>query len=80
LNPTAAQCSKKSRFHSAAPKEFWGSFSRGGAPVVLMRRRMGEERFADFSRRVLARLEDALGNEPVEIRMTALLGIGTRAG
>ena len=59
---------------------FWGSFSRGGAPAVLMRRKMGEERFAEFSQRIVARLEDALGKQPVEIRLTALLGFGTRGG
>ena len=65
---------------TAAPKTFWESFSRGGAPAVLMRRKMGEERFAEFSARVVARLEAALGTEPMEIRLTALLGIGTLAG
>ena len=64
---------------TGTPETFWASFSRGGAPAVLMRRKMGEERFAEFSRGVQARLEDTLGKEPMEIRLTALLGIGTRA-
>jgi SAM-dependent methyltransferase len=58
--------------------ELWRSFSRGGAPAALMRKRMGEEGFGDFSRRVVARLEAALGPGPRELRMTALLGVGTR--
>lgn len=58
--------------------EVWRNFSRGGAPAVLMRRKMGEEGFADFSRRVVARLEKAFGAEPREFRLTALLGVGTR--
>jgi SAM-dependent methyltransferase len=63
---------------TGTPETFWASFSRGGAPAVLMRRKMGEERFAEFSRGIVARLEETLGKEPMEIRLTALLGIGTR--
>jgi SAM-dependent methyltransferase len=60
--------------------DVWRSFTRGGAPVVLMRRRLGEEKFADFSRRVTARLEAEFGTEPVDVQFTALLGIGRRPG
>jgi SAM-dependent methyltransferase len=63
---------------TATPAEFWGSFAKGGAPAVLMRRRMGEEKFADFSKRIIARLEDMLGAGPMELRLTALFGVGTR--
>ena len=63
---------------TATPGEFWASFVKGGAPAVLMRRRMGETQFADFSKRIVARLEEMLGAAPFEIRMTALLGVGTR--
>ncbi len=62
----------------ATPAELWRSFSRGGAPAVLMRRKMGEEAFAGFSQRIVARLEAALGAGPMEVRLTALLGVGTR--
>jgi len=60
------------------PTELWRTFSRGGAPAVLMRRRMGEEAFASFSERIIKRLIDALGPEPRDMQMVALLGIGTR--
>jgi SAM-dependent methyltransferase len=63
---------------TATPAELWRSFARGGAPAVLMRKKMGEEGFADLSRRVVARLEAALGPGPRELRLTALLGVGTR--
>ena len=63
---------------TATPGEFWGSFSKGGAPAVLLRRRMGEDKFADFSKRIVARLEAALGTAPFDVRLTALLGVGTR--
>lgn len=62
----------------APPEALWGSFSRGGAPAVLMRKRMGEPAFADLSKRIVARLEQTLGTEPVAVRLTALFGIGTR--
>jgi SAM-dependent methyltransferase len=57
----------------------WRSFSRGGAPAVLMRKKMGEQGFAAFSERIVARLEEALGTGPVEMKLTALLGVGTVA-
>jgi ubiquinone/menaquinone biosynthesis C-methylase UbiE len=60
------------------PVEMWRSFSRGGAPVVLMRRKMGEPAFAALSQRVAARLEETLGRSPIEVRLTALLGVGVR--
>jgi ubiquinone/menaquinone biosynthesis C-methylase UbiE len=63
---------------TSTPAELWGSFARGGAPVVLMRRRMGEEAFAAFSTRVVARLIDSLGADPQEIKLTAMLGVGRR--
>lgn len=63
---------------TATPAELWRSFSRGGAPAVLMRRRMGEEGFAAFSERIVDRLVEALGPEPRAMNLTAMLGIGTR--
>lgn len=63
---------------TATAAELWRTFSRGGAPAVLMRRRMGEEGFADLSRRIVARLEEKLGKEPREVRLAALLGVATR--
>jgi len=63
---------------SFTPAELWRTFSRGGAPAVLMRRKMGEEGFAAFSERIINRLTDALGPEPRPMKETALLGVGTR--
>jgi hypothetical protein len=63
---------------TATPAELWRTFSRGGAPAVLLRNRMGDAAFADFSRRIVARLEETLGAGPRELRLTALLGVGTR--
>jgi SAM-dependent methyltransferase len=60
------------------PAELWRIFSHGGAPAVLMRRKLGEEAFADASRRIVARMEQTLGTAPRELRLTALLGVGRR--
>lgn len=63
---------------SVTPEQLWQTFSRGGAPAVLMRRKMGETGFASFSERIVKRLTDTMGPDPREMRMTALLGVGTR--
>ena len=60
------------------PAELWRSFARGGAPAVLIREQMGEDGFERLSKRVVSRLEQALGTGRRELRMTALLGVGTR--
>jgi ubiquinone/menaquinone biosynthesis C-methylase UbiE len=62
----------------ATPAEWWQSFTRGGAPAVLMRKKMGEEAFQAFSQRVVAAMEEELGRDPVEVKLLALLGVGTR--
>lgn len=63
---------------TATPAEIWRTFSRGGAPAVLLRKNLGEEAFAALSARVVARLEQSLGPGPREVRLTALVGVGTR--
>lgn len=63
---------------TATPAEVWRTFSRGGAPAVLLRKKLGDEAFAALSGRVVARLEQSLGSGPRELRLTALLGVGLR--
>lgn len=63
---------------TVTPDELWSTFSRGGAPAVLMRRRMGEDAFRALSDRIVRRLHDDLGPEPRELAMTALFGVGRR--
>jgi SAM-dependent methyltransferase len=63
---------------TSAPAEIWRIFSRGAAPVALLRKKLGEHAFADLSARVVARLEQSLGPGPREVRLTALLGAATR--
>ena len=63
---------------SVTPAELWQTFSRGGAPAVLMRRRLGEAGFAAIAERIVRRLTETLGPDRREMKMTALLGVGTR--
>ena len=60
------------------PVELWRSFARGGASAVLVRKQMGVDEFERLSKRIVSRLEQALGTGRRELRMTALLGVGTR--
>jgi SAM-dependent methyltransferase len=58
--------------------EFWGVVQRTTAPVVLLRRKLGEERWADVSHGVFDRLRSALGDGSVEISGTPRLGVGVK--
>jgi SAM-dependent methyltransferase len=58
--------------------EFWGVVQRTTAPVVLLRRKLGEEQWADVSRGVFDRLRGALGEGPVEVSGVARLGVGVK--
>lgn len=58
--------------------EFWGVVQRTTAPVVFLRRKLGEERWADVGRGVFDRLRSALGDGPVTVSGVAHLGVGVR--
>ncbi len=58
--------------------EFWGLVQRTTAPVVLLRRKLGEERWAEVSRGVFDRLRNALGARPVTTSGVARLGVGVK--
>jgi SAM-dependent methyltransferase len=58
--------------------EFWEKVQRAAGGVVLLRHRLGEERWAEVSHNVMERLEKALGNGPVEEVYTAYLGVGVK--
>jgi ubiquinone/menaquinone biosynthesis C-methylase UbiE len=57
---------------------FWASMQRSTAPVVLMRRKLGEAAWAPIAAAVQADLERTLGKGVVEDRGTALLGTGVK--
>jgi SAM-dependent methyltransferase len=58
---------------------FWASMQRSSAPVVLLRRKLGDAAWAPIAAAVQADLERTLGKGPVEDQATALLGTGVKA-
>jgi hypothetical protein len=60
------------------PQAFWDSMARSSAPFVLLRRRLGEERWAEVSSKIGARLRDQFGPGPLPVEPQALIGVGTR--
>jgi ubiquinone/menaquinone biosynthesis C-methylase UbiE len=61
------------------PRAFWASMVRSSAPFVLLRKRLGEERFQALSSQVEARLVERFGTGPLELTLQALVGLGTKA-
>ena len=58
--------------------DFWEKIQRAAGFVVLLRRKLGEERWAEVSHSVLARLQKELGDGPVEEVYSAHLGVGVK--
>jgi SAM-dependent methyltransferase len=58
--------------------EFWQSLQRTTAPIVLLRRRMGEPAWGALAAAVKADLVAKYGNDPGTAPMTALLGTGRK--
>ena len=54
--------------------EFWASVERTTAPVVLLKRRLGEARWQEVADGVVARLRAQLGDGAFELPFRALLG------
>ncbi len=61
------------------PRGFWAEFQETSAPIVLMRRRVGEARWAPIADHVADRLAARWGDAPLTVEFPALVGIGTRA-
>jgi hypothetical protein len=58
--------------------EFWQKTQRSAAPVALLRRKLGEERWAEVADGVYNHLHETLGDGPVEDIYTMRLGVGTK--
>jgi ubiquinone/menaquinone biosynthesis C-methylase UbiE len=58
------------------PASLWRSFSRGGAPCVLLHKRLGERGYAEFGEKVVSTLEQKLGKGPVTVNWDANFGVG----
>jgi SAM-dependent methyltransferase len=54
--------------------DFWGGVERTMAPLVLLRRKLGETRWKEVAAGVLARLRAHLGDGPFDLQLRALLG------
>ncbi|HEX2882138.1 MAG TPA: methyltransferase domain-containing protein [Polyangiaceae bacterium] len=59
-------------------KEFWESCQRTTAPIVLLRRKLGEEHWQQLAAGVEQRLRNEFGEGPIAITATAHLGIGMK--
>ena len=57
---------------------FWDKTQRAAAPLVLLRDRLGDERWAEIAGEVLARLRERHGDGPVDEVYVAHLGIGSK--
>jgi ubiquinone/menaquinone biosynthesis C-methylase UbiE len=58
--------------------EFWQKIQRSAAPVALLRRNLGEERWAAVANGVFSQLHEMLGDGPVEELYTMYLGVGLK--
>jgi ubiquinone/menaquinone biosynthesis C-methylase UbiE len=58
--------------------EFWQKTQRSAAPVALLRRKLGEERWVEVANGVFNQLHETLGDGPVEELYTVHLGVGVK--
>lgn len=61
-----------------SPGALWKSMERSTAPFVLLRKRLGEERFGALGEQIMARLVERFGPGPLVVETQALIGIGTK--
>jgi len=58
--------------------EFWQKTQRSAAPLALLRRKLGEERWVEVANGVFDQLHETLGAGPVEEIYTMHLGVGVK--
>src|SRR5262249_55235653 len=58
---------------------FWASVERANAPLVLVRHRLGAERWAALAPRIRERVRALVGDGPLLLARGAHLGVGTKA-
>ncbi|HVR18764.1 MAG TPA: methyltransferase domain-containing protein [Polyangiaceae bacterium] len=61
-----------------SPAALWTSMAKSTAPFLLLRRRIGEERWSALSDGILARMLERFGPGPLDVELQALLGVGTK--
>ena len=59
-------------------KEFWQKTQRSAAPVALLKRKLGEERWADVENDVINHLQETIRGGPIEELYTMHLGVGIK--
>ena len=57
---------------------YWETAQRTTAPILLVRREVGEEVWSSFARRLYETLRDQIGEGPVEAPFTAHIGVGIK--
>lgn len=60
----------------ASPAEFWAQCQRTTAPVVLLKHKLGEAKWAEVTSGIVERLEQKYGTGNVEVTTTAYLAMG----
>jgi len=60
------------------PSEIWAQCQRTTAPIVLLKRRLGEARWQEVTHGIVSRLEAEYGTGRVDMTTTAYLGSGTK--
>jgi ubiquinone/menaquinone biosynthesis C-methylase UbiE len=63
---------------ASSPAALWKSMAKSTAPFLLLRRRIGEERWSALSDGILARMLERFGPGPLDVELQALLGSGTK--
>jgi SAM-dependent methyltransferase len=63
-----------------APREVWGQCQRTTAPIVLLKKRLGDAKWAEVTSGVVERLEAQYGTGPVDMTTTAYLGFAKKSG
>lgn len=58
--------------------EYWQMIQHSAAPMALLRRNLGEERWTEVANGVFNQLHETLGDGPVEEIYTIHLGVGTK--
>jgi hypothetical protein len=62
----------------ASVADYWRDFERAAAPLVLLRKKLGPDAYADAMKRVLAVLTDSHGNGSFSLDCVAIFTFGER--
>ena len=61
-----------------SPREVWAQCQRTTAPIVLLKRRLGEAKWSEVTAGIVERIEAQYGTGPVDVPTTAYLGRGRK--